>query len=530
MRRLLLVIVAVLAVAPASALAANRYASPLGSGTACTAMAPCSIVQAVNFAASGDVVMLAGNAGTYGTSSLPLTAELFPPQIDITVEGAPGQPRPVIYSNAQNMSGSTDTIVLSEGDILRGVDIEAHGNFAPVYAPTATGTILVDHVIAHALDSSQPACTLYGAVLLDSVCWATSGDGVIENLMFGAAVGALPVTLRNSTVIGGPFGEGLAAYPNTSVSLSITVTNSIIRGGGGLLSDIQTNTSSGGSVSVVLEHSNYATAETSGGGSVTPAGTGTNQTADPMFVNPATGDYREAAGSPTINAGVSSADNGATDLDGNLRAIGGATDIGAYEFVTAPQVTLRAASSVGPTGATLNGTLLSGAAQTTYAFEYGPTPSYGHTSSGVVGPAAAARVLSVRISGFSPGKTIHYRLMALNSGGPAATPDATFTTPAPKITGLRISPTSFKVKAGARVSYRDAGPSRTTFNVFRLHKGHRHLVGSFVRSDRTGLNHFHFGGRLHGKKLSPGRFILVARPRLSGRKGPAASVGFKILP
>ncbi len=383
-------------------------------------------------------------------------------------------------------------------------------------------------MIAHALDSSQAACTLYGAVLLDSVCRATSGDGVIENLMFGGPVGPLPVTLRNSTVIGGPLGEGLAAYTNTSVSLSITATNSIIRGGGGLLSDIQTSTVSGGSVSVVLEHSNYATAETSGGGTVTPAGSGTNQTGAPMFVNPAAGDYREAAGSPTINAGVSSVVNGATDLDGNLRTIGGATDIGAYEFVTAPQVTLRAASSVGPTGATLNGTLLSAAAQTTYAFEYGPTPSYGHASSAVVGPAAGTRVLAARISGLSPGETVHFRLVASSSGGAIVTSDATFKTPAPKITGLRISPKSFRAKAGAKVSYLDAVPSRTTFKVFRIRHGHRHLVGSFVRSDRIGSNHFHLSGRLHGKKLSPGRFILVARPRLAGFSGPTVSVKFTV--
>ncbi len=139
MRRLLISIVAVLAVAPASALAANRYASPLGSGTACTAAAPCGIVQAINFAGSGDVVILAGNAGTYGTAGLPLTTQLEPPQIDTTVEGAAGQPRPVIYSNAQDMSGSTDAILLFEGDVLRGVDIEDHGIFPAVYAATSTG-------------------------------------------------------------------------------------------------------------------------------------------------------------------------------------------------------------------------------------------------------------------------------------------------------------------------------------------------------------------------------------------------------
>ena len=46
----------------------------------------------------------------------------------------------MIYSNAQDMCGSTDAIVLFEDDVLRGVDIEDHGIFPAVYAATSTGT------------------------------------------------------------------------------------------------------------------------------------------------------------------------------------------------------------------------------------------------------------------------------------------------------------------------------------------------------------------------------------------------------
>ena len=55
------------------------------------------------------------------------------------------------------------------------------------------------------------------------------------------------------------------------------------------------------------------------------------------------GDFREAADSPTIDAGVNEAANGTTDLAGNPRALPGhltcdevppaITDVGAYEFV-----------------------------------------------------------------------------------------------------------------------------------------------------------------------------------------------------
>jgi len=68
-----------------------------------------------------------------------------------------------------------------------------------------------------------------------------------------------------------------------------------------------------------------------------------DQTAPPDFVDAAAGDYAEAVGSPTIDAGVNAEGAGTTDLLGNPRALPGTldcgpeppaiTDIGADEFV-----------------------------------------------------------------------------------------------------------------------------------------------------------------------------------------------------
>ena len=76
---------------------------------------------------------------------------------------------------------------------------------------------------------------------------------------------------------------------------------------------------------------------------MTTPGSATNQTAPPFFVDAEAGDFREAADSPTIDAGVNEAANGTTDLAGNPRTLPGQltcdqvplaiTDIGAYEFV-----------------------------------------------------------------------------------------------------------------------------------------------------------------------------------------------------
>jgi hypothetical protein len=56
-----------------------------------------------------------------------------------------------------------------------------------------------------------------------------------------------------------------------------------------------------------------------------------NQAAEPLFVDAAAGDYRPAAGSPTIDAGVTDALLGTADPAGCPRSLGLAPDIGAYE-------------------------------------------------------------------------------------------------------------------------------------------------------------------------------------------------------
>jgi hypothetical protein len=59
---------------------------------------------------------------------------------------------------------------------------------------------------------------------------------------------------------------------------------------------------------------------------------------DPLFVNyrpDGGGDYHLTSGSPAINAGTSQGAP-ADDLDGGSRPVGGAYDIGPYEFGSVP--------------------------------------------------------------------------------------------------------------------------------------------------------------------------------------------------
>jgi hypothetical protein len=129
------------------------------------------------------------------------------------------------------------------------------------------------------------------------------------------------------------------------------------------------------------------------------------------------------------------ATNVALSADGDTALIGGWRDNGGpgatWAFVNSPTATTGAASALGETGATLNGTLGAGGSSTAY-FQYGTTASYGASTptqsvgvSGSPGPIAAA------IGGLAPETTYHFRLVAENSGGVSYGVDRTLTTEAP---------------------------------------------------------------------------------------------------
>ena len=189
--------------------------------------------------------------------------------------------------------------------------------------------------------------------------------------------------VRNATAVASGTGAaGLAQLANCTPgncvgSAHSTVLNSILAGAPGG-ADVRT-TSGAAAIcpigcfgNVLLDYSNYDSLVDCTGCSSSAPGSAHNQTAAPLLLNLVMGDFHQALGSPTIDAGVDDPANGTTDPDGNPRTLGTATDIGAFEDGH-PRAATEPATNVTFIGATLNGSVNPAGFPTIWYFEWGST-------------------------------------------------------------------------------------------------------------------------------------------------------------
>jgi hypothetical protein len=418
---------AVASIAPVAS-AAQRYASPTGSGPEpCSSASPCSIKQAVEHAGGGDEVIV--TPGDY-----PLTTTLATPY-GITIRGVAGQPRPrLLFSGTGQGGQSQEGLKVMYGSTLRYVEVDqAPGNDWPAF--TAVNSA-VDQVIAK---GQATGARILSSVIRNSIAVASSDFGVaLRTEANGANVVG---TYRNVTAIA--TGNGGTAIRATAQSGSVNVLarNVIARGGPGGPSIFAT-ADPGTTATITVDHSNRPDASTIGAGASIVDGGG-NQSAPPVFVNAAAGDYHQAAGSPTINEGLNEFVDGPFDLDGDPRQLFG-IDIGADEFVVGPTASTGAASAVTHRSATVSGSVDANGAPTSYRFDYGPTTAYGSATSTADAGSGGTVPAAATLDGLSSSTTYHYRLVATNAGGLSKGADQTFTTapPPPSSTSTASSETT----------------------------------------------------------------------------------------
>jgi hypothetical protein len=419
--------------------AAQRYASPTGSGTTCSQAAPCELKEAIKKAKANDEVIV--EAGSY-TVTEGLYPEGFPEKVYI--HGDLAGPMPQI-------SGALPGgLISSQGTGSRIAYLSLTNSQATGFAGVCGSSGTLERVRAKTSGEGGYAIRQESdCTVRDSLAIAT-GTNSVALAVSGFVVST--ATARNVTAIATGAGSKAivvscaACFPPFSETLEMK--NVIAEG---VASDLETT---GSEAKAIVGNSNL-TLPASPPAAVTSLGG--NQTAPPLFVNAVAGDYREAAGSPTIDAGATDK-IGTLDLEGNPRTVGSAPDIGAYEFVPPPA----------PVG------VITSLAIRPKAFR---TLNAGGATFSKAGEKARGPV----------GATVTYGLTA------AGTAAFTVEKPVPgRRIGKKCKPQTSKNKMGHKKC-----------SLFKP------LKGGFAQSGNAGVNSFKFSGRPTGKALAPGGYRLV---------------------
>jgi hypothetical protein len=351
-------------------------------------------------------------------------------------------------------------------------------------------------------------------------------------------LGSGTFAVRHDTIIGssgvGSTGVLMNAFAAaTPATGAATLESSIVRGYATSVSAVSDDTAFPAflaSATVTIQHSFYdpTTASTHATGAqatATITADAASGNHDPLFVDPAGGNYHLQAGSPAIDAGEPTIASGesSTDLDGNPRAVTGhngngpATDVGAYEFqphaptasaiVGSSSVTVGTPDTFAATGGDASP---NDAVSFTWSFDDG-------------GSATGASVMHIFTTPGPHSATV--TVTDLDGFTATAHANLTVTLPKPRLSKLKVKPKALRNRHKATVTYVDSEPGTVRFTVQRF-KGHRKFVnvGAFTHKSVAGPNRLTYRPR----KLRPGRYRIVAIPTDSAGAGPSASARFTI--
>jgi hypothetical protein len=314
-------------VAPGTAAAGGvRYAAPNGNGVdPCSQADPCDVQTAVEAASDGDEVVLLRGGDPYmvGADQILVSA-------DIDMHGQRGGRRPRIVSSGSPFGIRIDNASATVSDLT--INYSGSLSGLAVFAGTA------ERVVSRSSVDGSNSCATVGGVIRDSVCWSTAEVAGSAVNISASGGGSVSTTLRNVTAVaaGTLQGRGIAIFTSSGSDAALEGKNVIARG---TQTDVHAQTDSAMSTSAVvsLDYSNFASVTATGTGASVPApGSASNQTAQPLFADAASGDFHQLPGSNTINAGTTDPLLGSLDLDREPRPFGSAPDIGADEFAVPP--------------------------------------------------------------------------------------------------------------------------------------------------------------------------------------------------
>jgi serine protease len=512
---------------------------------------------------SGVTIGITSNVTGYGLILDGATAN----GIAVTLEPGAG----LVYG-AQVLGGAT-----IEHSTIQGGNVAVLANISPA--------TLLDDTLSAPTGISSGGTTLTGqdlrisganvAVAADGATDSTTIDGLLAIVNTGASQSAVQanngatLVVRSATLVdvGTAASTGVFAA-GVSANTSLTFSDSIVRG---FTTANGRAASGGGAADLTLNNDDIALVTNLGvPGTFTHTG---DVDADPLFVNPAAGDYRLRFGSPAIDAGGNCASICQTvpDLDGLVRPIDGngdgtaVRDMGAFEYGRrAP--TARAAGTSAAVGQPVtfdasgssdpdDGDALSYA----WTFDDGSTASGAVASHAFATPGAHAGTVTVSDpSGLTAAAAASVTVAAVKD------------TTAPGISALKLSHSTFAVAKGSTatvaaaaatskahpkgttIRFRLSEAAKVTFAIARRTQGikvgkscvapsrkHRHgkactryvKVGSLTRrSERVGADSLAFTGRLGHKALHTGHYRLtLTATDSSGNLSKAKTASFTIV-
>lgn len=329
-----------LALTAGPAAARDWYVTPGGAGSACTQVTPCSLAVGAGDAAGDDTVHVDGDSGDYLDID---TDILVDAHAAVVGEGAQ-MPRIVF---------STGWIVTGSGTSLTRLALSRSGGSPKAVLGLFGGTgsrLLLESATGFPVEMSR-------SLLRDSVVRQTGeslpaihavNDNILRNVT-AIATGA------GSTGISFLGSERFPPPPDCESTGILNMQNTIARG-------VEWDLSSTGTAKcpapIDAGHSSYRAGKVllSGpGASVNDLG-GNQTSVEPLL---AADGFRQLPGSPTIDAGALTPENGPTDFDGEPRTQGSAPDIGADETLLPPaplpvaDTTLPVADTTTPVGSKL---------------------------------------------------------------------------------------------------------------------------------------------------------------------------------